>query len=81
MDKMQMKLYESINRSETVLNLLSEPAEIENIRKQLSTLRKAEKILKQTKILLFKQFQLKMKIVRLKAKRAEVGLQKKGRQR
>ncbi|CAG9332684.1 unnamed protein product [Blepharisma stoltei] len=50
MDKLQMELYESINRSETILNLLSEPAHItterDNIKKQLQTLRKAEKILK-----------------------------------
>jgi len=50
MDTLQRELYESINRSESILNCLSEPAHItterENIKKQLATLRKAEKILK-----------------------------------
>jgi hypothetical protein len=50
MDKMQMHLYEFINQNELVLNLVSEPAHISTerdaLRKQLVTLRKAEKILK-----------------------------------
>jgi hypothetical protein len=50
MDKMQLHLYEFINQNEAVLNLVSEPSHIsterEALRKQLATLRKAEKILK-----------------------------------
>ena len=50
MDKMQLELYDQINRSEAITNQLSEPAHItserEALRKQLETLKKAEKILK-----------------------------------
>jgi vacuolar protein sorting-associated protein 1 len=50
MNKMQLELYEQINNSDTIINLLSEPAHItaerEGLKKQLETLRKAEKILK-----------------------------------
>ena len=50
MNKMQLELYEQINNSETIINQLSEPAHItaerDSIKKQLDTLRKAEKILK-----------------------------------
>ena len=50
MDKMQLELYDQINRSEAITNQLSEPAHItserESLRKQLETLKKAEKILK-----------------------------------
>ena len=50
MDKMQLELYEQINNSESIINQLSEPAHItaerDGIKKQLDTLRKAEKILK-----------------------------------
>ena len=50
MDKMQLELYEQINNSESIINQLSEPAHItaerDSIKKQLDTLRKAEKILK-----------------------------------
>ena len=52
MDKMQLELYEQINQSESIISHLSEPAHItaerEALRKQLETLRKAEKILKHT---------------------------------
>ena len=52
MDKMQLELYEQINNSETIISQLSEPAHItaerESLKKQLETLRKAEKILKHT---------------------------------
>jgi flagellar biosynthesis GTPase FlhF len=50
MDKLQLELYEQINHSESIINRLSEPptiaAERESLKKQLETLRKAEKILK-----------------------------------
>lgn len=50
MDKLQLELYDQINRSEVIINQLSEPANIaaerEQIKKQLETLRKAEKLLK-----------------------------------
>lgn len=50
MDKMQMELYERINMTESILSKLSEPphitAERDMLKNQLSTLRKAEKIMK-----------------------------------
>lgn len=50
MDKIQLELYEQINHSESIINHLSEPAYItaerEGVKKQLETLRKAEKIIK-----------------------------------
>lgn len=50
MDKMQLELYDQINRSEAIINHLSEPAHItserEALKKQLETLKKAEKLLK-----------------------------------
>ncbi|CAG9334067.1 unnamed protein product [Blepharisma stoltei] len=81
MDKMQMQLYESINRSETVLNLLSEPAHIsterENIRKQLSTLRKAEKILKHDPNLALQANSIEDEISKIESEASESGTAKK----
>mmetsp|Transcript_13179 Transcript_13179/g.13285 ORF Transcript_13179/g.13285 Transcript_13179/m.13285 type:complete len:336 (-) Transcript_13179:43-1050(-) len=81
MDKMQMQLYEAINRSETVLNLLSEPAHItterENIRKQLSTLRKAEKILKHDPNLALQANSIEDEISKIESEASESGTAKK----
>ena len=49
-DKIQYELYEQINMNDTILDMLSEPSHIsterEMLKKQLQTLRRAEKIMK-----------------------------------